>query len=52
MKELKEGIDFIWEVKEGIRFRVFTEQYLKRIRQFCCKGGCKNCPWKFNKNKS
>jgi len=47
--ELIEGVDFYWEEKEGIRFRVFTEEYLKMIRLKCCESGCRHCPWNFKK---
>ncbi|TGE21433.1 hypothetical protein E5K00_14195 [Hymenobacter aquaticus] len=29
-------------------FMVFTEQYHLR-RGFCCKSGCRHCPWGFAK---
>ncbi|MCB2378403.1 DUF5522 domain-containing protein [Hymenobacter sp. BT635] len=29
-------------------FMVFTEQYHLR-RGFCCKSGCRHCPWGFSK---
>jgi hypothetical protein len=29
-------------------YRVFTEKYLLK-RGFCCKNGCKHCPYGFNK---
>ncbi len=29
---------------------VFTEQYHLK-RGFCCKNGCKHCPYNFKKNK-
>lgn len=29
-------------------YRIFTEQYLKR-RGYCCKSGCKHCPYGFDK---
>lgn len=29
-------------------FLVFTEKYLLK-RGFCCKNGCKHCPYGFNK---
>lgn len=48
--ELIEGIDFYWEEVDGVRLRVFTEVYLKMIRSVCCKNGCKNCPWGYEKN--
>ena len=30
-------------------FRIFTEQYHLK-RGYCCKSGCKHCPYGFNKN--
>ena len=32
--------------KEG--YRIFTEQYHLK-RGYCCKNGCKHCPYNFNK---
>ncbi|MGY6562806.1 MAG: DUF5522 domain-containing protein [Luteibaculaceae bacterium] len=32
-------------------YMVFTEQYLKR-RGYCCKNGCRHCPWGFKINKA
>lgn len=32
--------------KDG--YKVFTEQYLLR-RGYCCKNGCKHCPYGFDK---
>lgn len=29
-------------------FRIFTAQYLKR-RGYCCKSGCKHCPYGYDK---
>lgn len=29
-------------------YRVFTEKYLLK-RGYCCKNGCKHCPYGFNK---
>ena len=43
--ELIEGVDFVWEDVDGIKMRVFSENYLKSVRPSCCKSGCKNCPW-------
>ncbi|WMJ72654.1 DUF5522 domain-containing protein [Cytophagaceae bacterium ABcell3] len=42
---LKEGHDFYYN-KEGLL--VFTEKYLKN-RGYCCKNGCKHCPYGFRK---
>jgi hypothetical protein len=47
--ELIEGVDFYWEEIEGIKMRVFTEEYLKIIRPVCCQSGCRNCPFKKDK---
>jgi len=30
-------------------YRVFTEQYHLK-RGYCCKNGCKHCPYQYNKN--
>lgn len=30
---------------------VFTEAY-HRKRGYCCKNGCKHCPWKYGKKKN
>jgi hypothetical protein len=49
--ELIEGVDFFWEEIEGVKLRVFTEEYLKMIRPRCCESGCKNCPFGFKNNK-
>ena len=48
--ELIEGVDFYWEEVEGIRLRVFTEEYLKMIRPKCCESGCRHCPFKNKTN--
>jgi len=45
MAQLKEGIDFY--INEDGLF-VFTEAYHLK-RGFCCKSGCKHCPYGFNK---
>ena len=47
--DLIEGVDFYWVVEEGMRWRVFTEEYLRQVRPACCKSGCRHCPWKFEK---
>ena len=47
--DLIEGVDFYWEETDGIRYRVFTEEYLKLIRPICCNSGCRHCPWKSQK---
>jgi hypothetical protein len=40
--ELVEGLDYYME--NG--FLVFTERYL-RNRGFCCRSGCRHCPYGF-----
>lgn len=47
--ELIEGVDFYWEETDGIKLRVFTEEYLKMIRPKCCESGCRHCPWEYKK---
>jgi len=42
--EMKEGIHFYME--SG--FMVFTETYHKQ-RGYCCKSGCRHCPYGFKK---
>ena len=49
--ELIEGVDFYWEEKEGIKIRVFTEEYLRMIRTVCCKSGCRHCPFGYKSEK-
>lgn len=44
--EIKEGEDFYYN-EHG--YRVFTEKYLLK-RGFCCKSGCKHCPYGYDKN--
>ena len=46
VSELIEGVDFYWEEKDGIKMRVFTEEYLRMIRPACCNNGCRHCPFK------
>lgn len=52
---LIEGIDYYWEEKDGLKFRVFTEHYLLK-RNYCCQNRCRHCPYGFtnkkNENKS
>lgn len=48
--ELIEGVDFYWEETDGIRLRVFTEEYLRMIRPKCCLSSCRHCPWGYSKN--
>jgi len=45
MKQFLEGDYYL--SPEG--YRIFTEQYLKR-RGYCCKSGCKHCPYGYDKN--
>lgn len=47
--DLIEGVDFYWEESDGIRYRVFTEEYLKSVRPICCNSGCRHCPFKSQK---
>jgi len=49
-KTLIEGVDFYYEEKEGVKFKVFTEHYLSK-RGYCCKNKCKHCPYSCNKKK-
>ena len=46
-ESLKEGLDFYLE--NG--YRVFTEHYLSK-RGYCCKNGCRHCPYGFDKRKA
>ncbi len=50
--ELIEGVDFNWEVVDGIKIRVFSKEYLINIRTKCCETFCKNCPWGYKKTKN
>ena len=43
--ELKEGVDYEID-KNGLL--VFTRHYLLK-RGYCCKNGCRNCPYGFKK---
>ncbi|MEZ4883416.1 MAG: DUF5522 domain-containing protein [Chitinophagales bacterium] len=47
MAKLEEGIDFYFN-KEGLM--VLTEKYLLE-RGYCCKNGCKHCPYGYKKKK-
>lgn len=47
--DLIEGVEFYWEESDGIRYRVFTEEYLKLVRPICCNSGCRHCPFKSQK---
>jgi hypothetical protein len=44
--ELKESIHFYY-TPEG--YMVFTELYLKQ-RGYCCKNGCRHCPYDYAKS--
>jgi hypothetical protein len=46
-KELVEGEDYTTDPETG--FLVFTAEYLKG-RGYCCKNGCRNCPYGFGKD--
>ena len=41
---MEENIDFY--IENG--YYVFTEQYHLK-RGYCCKSGCRHCPWKYKK---
>lgn len=43
MNDLKENEDFYWEERDGIRYRVFTEYYFYKNKNFCCGNGCRHC---------
>jgi len=43
-KKLIEGIDFNWVEIDGLKFRIFTKEFLLK-RGFCCKNKCANCPY-------
>ena len=45
--ELIEGEDFYW-TSEG--YRCFTETYHLK-RGYCCRSGCRHCPYGFDKSK-
>lgn len=45
---LKDGIDYYINDKG---FMVFTKEYHLK-RGYCCKSGCLNCPYGFQKEKS
>lgn len=47
---LIEGLDYYWEERDGMKFRVFTEHYLSK-RGFCCQNNCRHCPYKNKRNK-
>jgi len=46
---LIENVDFYWCEIDGIRLKIFTEEYLKKTRVICCKSFCKHCPWNYRK---
>ena len=45
---LKEGEDYYFN-EEGLM--VFTKDYHLK-RGYCCKSGCKHCPWNYKKNQA
>jgi hypothetical protein len=45
--QLKEGVDYYFN-EQGLL--VFTKEYLLK-RGYCCKNGCRNCPYGFKKEK-
>ncbi len=45
MDDVIKGIDYYLEGEA----MVFTEHYLKK-KGFCCKSGCRHCPYGFKKN--
>ncbi len=47
MPVLKEGEDYYFN-QQGLM--VMTEQYHLK-RGYCCKSGCKHCPWGYGKIK-
>lgn len=47
MKPLIQGEDYV--VEDGLL--VFTSKYLLE-RGYCCKNGCRNCPYGFGKSGS
>lgn len=47
-KNLIEGVDYYFEEKDGITYKVFTEYYLSN-RGYCCKNKCRHCPFSFTK---
>lgn len=47
MAKLIEGVDFYLN-KQGLM--VLTERYLSE-RGYCCKNGCKHCPYGYKKIK-
>ena len=44
---LEEGRDFYWDGP----YMVFTAHYLTS-RGYCCKSGCRHCPYGFDKTES
>jgi hypothetical protein len=43
-RNIKEGIDYEWQEKLGIRYRVFSKEFLLK-KGYCCQAKCKNCPY-------
>lgn len=46
-EKLKKGVDYY---EENGRW-VFTAHYLQK-RGYCCKSGCRHCPYGFKKDKT
>jgi hypothetical protein len=46
VEKLKEGEDYYVDPKNGLV--VFTEKYHLK-RGYCCKSGCRHCPYGFKK---
>jgi len=44
-KNIKENVDFYYN-EQG--YKVFTENYHLK-RGYCCKSGCKHCPYGYDK---
>lgn len=49
-QNLIEDIDFYFEEKDGMKFKVFTEHYLSK-RGYCCQNKCRHCPYGFTTKK-
>lgn len=41
---MEKGKDYYTIIKNGVEFRVMTEDYLAR-RGFCCSNNCLHCPY-------
>ncbi|SDE30323.1 DUF5522 domain-containing protein [Riemerella columbipharyngis] len=46
LQDLKEKEDYYYN---DLGYRVFTAKYLLK-RGYCCKSGCKHCPYGYDKN--